>query len=157
MSLAGMQRIGMVQMAILNLSMRHLAAWLVTQDIDEIRRWPREGVDMLSLIPPEFEVDLKALRLDGTTGGWARRRMVIPALREMGTPHWDELLHLMDDMAQGVIDAQVDPQQVESGEYLQLIVGTFLEPGENHGSSWYYSQMERLRDIMVRKLEATLR
>lgn len=158
MSLAGApQRVNLIQMAVLNLSMRHLAGWLVTQDIEEIRGWARSGQSMVAMIPQEFEIDRKALSLDGRFGQWIEQRSLIPSLRTMGPVHWDQFLHLMDDMAQGVIDGNHgrDEQQVESGLYLQEIVGAFLDPSQNHGSVWYYDQMDELRNMMVRKLEAT--
>lgn len=148
-------RVSMIQRGVLNLTVGHLTQWLCTQDIHEIEGWSRNSVNMVDLIPPEFEIDLKALHLDGAVGGWARRRMLLPALRDMGTVAWDELLHLMDDTAQAILNATEDPDQRESAEYVQEIVGVFLA-GENHGSPWYYSQMSRLRDMFVTKLEASL-
>lgn len=148
-------RVSMPQRAILNVASVQLMQWLCTQDIEEIRRWSREQINMVDLIPPEFAIDQKALHIDGTLGGWAQRRLLLPALRDMGPAAWDELLHLMDDAAQAVIDTSPDPEQHESALYVQEIVGVFLAPGENHGSAWYYSQMQRLRDMIQQKLEAS--
>lgn len=149
------QRITMPQMAILNIAMKDLAAFLVTQPYEELQRWVREGVNMIELIPPEFEVDRQVLHLTGRIGGWVERRLLIPALHGMTGVHWDELLHLMDDAAAANIAATDDPDVVESSRYLQDIVGLFLAPGEDHGNPWYYLQMTRLRDAIIAKLEAT--
>ena len=143
-----------IQMAVLNLSMRHLSEWLVTRPIEEIRGWAQSGASMIDMIPPEFEIDKKMLHLDGRIGGWAQRRLLVPNLRIMGPLHWDEMLHLMDDMAQSVLGSTQDEDQIESALYLQQIVGVFLNEEKNGGNPWYYAQMDHLRDMIIAKLEA---
>lgn len=155
MAKAEMVRVNPLQMAVLNLSMKDLSSWLVTLPFDEIRGWVQSGTSMIDYIPEEFEVDRKVLHLTGRLGGWVERRLLIPNLQNMGPAHWDEMLHLMDDMATAVKNATQDPEQIESADYLQRIIGLFLAPGENHGNDWYYAQMEHLRDMIVTKLEAT--
>lgn len=145
------ERISMTQRAVLNYAARELGRYLCTLDIVEVRGWAGTQVDMSVLLPADFDLNPEAAGIGSLKHGWVKRR-AIEALEGMGPTHWDELLHMMDDMAGAVRSATQDPDQIESADYLQDMIGLLLDPAQNHGSSWYYMQMERMRDILVRKL-----
>ena len=144
-------RISMQQRAVLNYAASRLAQHLCTLDIEQVRRWAQQGTELVGLLPADFDLNTAAQGIGLVTKNATARRAAIAALEGMGPAHWDVLLHLVDDIAESVRRSSTDPDQRDSADYLQDMVGVFLA-GESHGSPWYYLQMEHMRDRLVAKL-----
>ena len=142
----------MQQRAVLNYAASRLARHLCTLDIEDVRGWSHQGTELTLLLPADFDLNPEAEGVGLITKNAMARRATTAALEGMGPIHWDELLHMVDDIAEAVRKGTTDPDQRDSADYLQAMVGIFLAPGESHGSPWYYLQMGHMRDRLVAKL-----